>query len=65
MNSHNGEVPPELQNLVRKSEDAIKRRVAIGTRISYPKLQNELNSRFNNDRAIENAIIAMVKRDEF
>ena len=39
MNSHSGEVPIELQSLVRKVEEAIKRRVAIGTKISYPKLQ--------------------------
>lgn len=50
---------------MRRIEEAIKRRVAIGTRISYPKLQSELLGRFNNDRAIESAIIAMVKRDEF
>ena len=65
LSSHSGEVPIELQNLVRKIEEAIKRRVAIGTRISYPKLAQELVNRFNNERAIENAIIAMVKRDEF
>ena len=38
LSSHSGEVPLELQSLVRKIEEAIKRRVAIGTRISYPKL---------------------------
>ena len=65
MSSHSGEVPVELQSMVRRIEEAIKRRVAIGTRISYPKLQSELLNRFNNERAIENAIIAMVKRDEF
>lgn len=32
------ETPVELQNIVRKVEDAIKRRVAIGQRIGYPKL---------------------------
>lgn len=42
LSSHSGEVPIELQGLVRKIEDAIKRRVAIGTRISYPKLTEEL-----------------------
>jgi len=65
LSSHSGEVPQELQGIVRRIEEAIKRRVAIGTRISYPKLQSELLGRFNNDRAIESAIIAMVKRDEF
>ena len=32
------DTPVELQTLTRKIEDAIKRRVAIGTRIGYPKL---------------------------
>ena len=38
LNSSSGEIPQELQSLVRRIEEAIKRRVAIGTRISYPKL---------------------------
>ena len=33
------QIPGELQNLVIKIEEAIKRRVAIGTRIAYQKLQ--------------------------
>lgn len=32
------ESPQELMPLIRKIEEAIKRRVAIGTKISYPKL---------------------------
>jgi len=32
------ETPVEMMPLVRKIEEAIKRRVAIGTKISYPKL---------------------------
>jgi DNA replication licensing factor MCM5 len=59
------ETPVELKNLVSKIEDAIKRRVAIGTRIAYPKLQSELLNRFDNARAIDHAIMAMVRRDEF
>lgn len=58
------DTPVELQGLVHKVEEAIKRRVAIGTRIGYPKLQEELLNRFNNQRAVEFAIISMVKRDE-
>ena len=49
---------------MQKVEDAIKRRVAIGTKISYPKLTQELLNRFDNQRAIDFAIMAMVKRDE-
>lgn len=55
----------ELQALVRKVEDAIKRRVAVGTRIAYPKLQQEMLNRFSNNLAIDQAILSMVKRDEF
>jgi len=51
--------------MTRRIEEAIKRRVAIGTKISYPKLQQELLNRFDNARAIDFAIISMVKRDEF
>jgi len=50
---------------VQRVEEAIKRRVAIGTRIAYPKLQQELLNRFDNQRAVDYAIMAMVKRDEF
>ena len=55
----------ELLVLVRKVEDAIKRRVAVGTRIAYPKLQQEMLNRFSNNLAIDQAILSMVKRDEF
>lgn len=38
MNSKTMETPVELMPVIRKIEDAMKRRVAIGTKISYPKL---------------------------
>ena len=38
MNAKNVETPNELVPLTRKIEEAIKRRVAIGTNISYMKL---------------------------
>jgi hypothetical protein len=38
MNAKNIETPQEMMPMVRKIEEAIKRRVAIGTKISYPKL---------------------------
>lgn len=38
MNAKNIETPVELMPIIRKIEEAIKRRVAIGTKISYPKL---------------------------
>jgi len=47
------ETPQELQPMIRKIEDAIKRRVAIGTKISYPKLHQEMMSKFENAKAID------------
>jgi DNA replication licensing factor MCM5 len=37
--SNTSDKPQELVPMIRKVEEAIKRRVAIGTKISYPKLQ--------------------------
>ena len=34
--------PVELMPMIRNVEEAIKRRVAIGTKISYPKLHQEM-----------------------
>lgn len=51
--------------MIRKIEEAIKRRVAIGTKISYPKLQQEMMLRFDNQRAIDHAILGMVRTGEF
>ena len=65
MTNQTKETPDELKTLVTRIEEAIKRRVAIGTRIAYPKLQQELLGRFDNERAITYAIMAMVKRAEF
>ena len=42
------DTPQELIPIVNKVEDAIRRRVAIGTKISYPKLVEELMNRFEN-----------------
>ena len=65
MQASGNDSPQELQPLIRKIEEAIKRRVAIGTKISYPKLQQEMLMRFYNQRAIDYAIIAMVKSGDF
>jgi hypothetical protein len=53
----NIETPVELMPIIRKIEEAIKRRVAIGTKISYPKLHQEMMSRFENARAIDHVIL--------
>ena len=65
MSTKGAEMPEEMQPVVRKVEEAIKRRVAIGTKISYPKLQMEMMQRFENAKAIDLAILGMIKRDEF
>ncbi|CDW84794.1 minichromosome maintenance protein 5 [Stylonychia lemnae] len=70
------ETPIEMMPMVRKIEEAIKRRVAIGTKISYPKLHQEIMQKYENGNAIDyvcfqnrynfvKAIISMIKRDEF
>jgi len=51
--------------MVVKIEEAIKRRVAVNTKISHIKLQQEMLMRFDNQRAIDHAIIAMVKKGDF
>ena len=51
--SGSAEAPAELGQIMRKIEEAVKRRVAIGTKISYQKLQSEMMQRFENQKAIE------------
>jgi len=53
MTAKNVESPVELLPLIRKIEEAVKRRVAIGTKISYPKLHQEMMQRFENAKAID------------
>lgn len=59
------DTPAELSQMCMNIEEAIKRRVAIGTKISHLKLQQEMLMRFDNQRAIDYAIIAMVKKGDF
>lgn len=60
MNAKNIESPVELMPLIRKVEEAIKRRVAIGTKISYTKLQQEMMQRFENAKAIDHVKIIVL-----
>ena len=57
MTAKNIETPVELIPIIRKIEEAIKRRVAIGTKISYPKLHQEMMQRFENAKAIDYVIL--------
>ena len=50
----------EIQNVI-KIEDAIKRRLAIGQRIQYSKLVEELVTRFTTKRLVDVAIINLQK----
>ena len=65
MSGQGAECPSELNPMIKKVEEAIKRRVAIGTKISYPKLQEDMMQRFDNQRAVDLAIVAMVKNGDF
>jgi hypothetical protein len=58
MTAKNVDSPVELMPLIRKVEEAIKRRVAIGTKISYPKLHQEMMQRFENAKAIDHVSIS-------
>lgn len=53
MTSNKLETPVELIPLITKIEETIKRRVAIGVKIGYDKLKQELMQRFENSRAID------------
>lgn len=58
-------IPAEISSLILKIEDSIKRRVAIGSKINYDKLVEELSVRFNNIKAVEMSIVNLIKNDEF
>jgi len=58
------DTPDELVHLTTRIEEAIKRRLAIGNKIAYPKLLEEMLNRFDNERAITFAIMAMIRKTE-
>jgi DNA replication licensing factor MCM5 len=47
-----GEIPSDLVPTVLKVEEAIRRRMAIGTKVSYTKLTEDFSTKYPN-RAIE------------
>eukprot|EP01017_Pseudomicrothorax_dubius_P024576 TRINITY_DN2610_c0_g2_i2.p1 TRINITY_DN2610_c0_g2~~TRINITY_DN2610_c0_g2_i2.p1 ORF type:complete len:504 (+),score=160.75 TRINITY_DN2610_c0_g2_i2:332-1843(+) len=57
-------VPVDMAGVVLKIEESIKKRLPIGSKIAHTKLQEELNARFQNPRAIEVAIVNMIRREE-
>ncbi len=50
------DIPPELAPIILRVEEAIRRRLAIGAKISYTKLIEELTLRFSSHKAIEYVI---------
>jgi len=58
------DIPSDMAPLIVKIEQAIRRRLAIDSKIGYAKLVEEMVVRFNSQKAIEYGIINMIKRDE-
>lgn len=54
----------EMNSMIIKIEEYIKNKVPIGSKITYNKLEDELNSIFDNSVAVQIAIINMSKREE-
>ncbi|CAI2387290.1 unnamed protein product [Moneuplotes crassus] len=62
--SSNFSLPEELKEDVRKVQEIIRRKFAIGSKLSYSKLQEELMRLFSNQRSVEYAIYGMIKNQE-
>lgn len=60
----NFNLPEELKEDVKKVQDVIRRKFAIGSKLSYSKLQEELMRFFNNQRSVEYGIYGMIKNQE-
>lgn len=58
------EINSEKSDVVMKIEDSIKRRLPIGNRISHSKLMEEMENKYPNSRAVEMAILNLIKKDE-
>jgi DNA replication licensing factor MCM5 len=62
--SNSFNLPEELKDDVKKVQEVIRRKFAIGSKLSYAKLQEELLKIFQNPRSVEYGIHAMVKNQE-
>lgn len=62
--SSNFSLPEELKDDVKRVQDVIRRKFAIGSKLSYAKLQEELLMLFNNPRSVEYGIFGMIKNQE-
>ena len=52
-----------MENIV-EIEESIKRKISLGRKISHQKLADDLTKRFDNLRAVQYAIINLIKRGE-
>lgn len=57
-------LPDELKDDVNWVQEIIWRKFAIGTKITFTKLQADLEKIFTNNKSIEYAILGMVKNEE-
>lgn len=57
-------IPEELKEDIKKVQEVIRRKFAIGSKLSYSKLQEELFKMFNNQRSVEYGIYGMIKNQE-
>jgi DNA replication licensing factor MCM5 len=57
-------VPREMVDLVIRIEEAIRRKVAIGTKIQKARLEQELLTMFSDYRSVEMALVNMIKKEE-
>lgn len=57
-------VPEEMKDDIKKVQEVIRRKFAIGSKLSYSKLQEELFKIFNNQRSVEYGIYGMIKNQE-
>lgn len=59
------DIPHDLIPYVRRIEESIKRRYPIRHKVSYAKLIEDLTNMFSNTKAIEYAIVNLVKLGDF
>lgn len=56
-------IPTDMIEMVKKIEAFVKKKYSIGSKISFTKLQEELSTLYTNSKAIDFALISMLKTD--
>lgn len=59
------DIPNDMIPHIRKIEESVKRRYPIHSKISYSKLIEDLTSMFSNTKAIEYALLNLIKSGDF